>query len=72
MIETRYIFLDDETQASGYSIYDIAVTNDDIEVVKQQIQNFWNSIRNGEFGCGCTKEGCDFCRLASFVNFELF
>ncbi len=71
-IETRYIFLDDDTQESGYSIHDVIVTDEDIATVKQQIQEFWTSIRTGEYSCSCEKDDCDFCRLSEFVNLESF
>lgn len=70
-IETRYVFLDDDSQENGYSIHDVEVAPADIETVKQQIQEFWTSIRNGEFNHSCGKEDCDFCRLGTFVNFSL-
>lgn len=67
-IETRYIFLDDESQELGYSIHDVVVTAEDIDVVKGQIQCFWTSIRQGTFNRNCCDDSCDFCRLAEFVD----
>ncbi|HFU4502016.1 TPA: ATP-dependent helicase [Streptococcus suis] len=71
VIETRYIFLDDDSQENGYSIYDIAISDEDLDFVKQEIQDFWHSIRNGELNEGCGKDGCDFCRLSQYVESNL-
>ena len=70
-IETRYVFLDDERQTAGYSIHDVYVTSEDIEVVKGQIQDFWSSIRTGTFSHSCEEADCDFCRLGQFVDFDM-
>lgn len=69
MIETRYVFLDDDLQDSGYSVHDVGVTSEDVETVKEQIQEFWISIRSGQLSHNCDKGNCDFCRLGTFVDF---
>ncbi|TWT16493.1 ATP-dependent DNA helicase [Streptococcus sp. sy010] len=70
-IETRYIFLDDDRQETGYSIHDLTVTSEDIEIVKQDIKDFWQAIRKGQFKNGCQKDDCDFCKLGCYVDFDL-
>lgn len=70
-IETRYIFLDDDSTESGYSIHDMTVTSSDMEIVTQEIQDFWSSIPSGEFRHACGKESCDFCRLAELSSLSL-
>ncbi|HEP1831504.1 TPA: UvrD-helicase domain-containing protein [Streptococcus suis] len=69
-IETRYIFLDDDSQETGYSIHDVEVALDDITTVKQQIQAFWQQVRTFDFTGHCGKEDCDFCKLGEYVDFK--
>ena len=70
-IETQYIFLDDNSTESGYSIHTIQVTKEDLDLVTSQIQNFWSHMNTADFTGSCGKNDCDYCRLAEFVNFEL-
>ena len=70
-IETQYIFLDDNSTESGYSIHTIQVTKEDLDLVTSQIQNFWSHMNIANFTASCGKNDCDYCRLAEFVDFEL-
>ena len=70
-IETQYIFLDDNSTESGYSIHTIQVTKEDLDLVTSQIQNFWSHMNTADFTASCGKNDCDYCRLAEFVDFEL-
>ena len=70
-IETQYIFLDDNSTESGYSIHTIQVTKEDLDLVTSQIQNFWSHMNTADFTGSCGKNDCDYCRLAEFVDFEL-
>ena len=70
-IETQYIFLDDNSTESGYSIHTIQVTKEDLDLVISQIQNFWSHMNTADFTGSCGKNDCDYCRLAEFVDFEL-
>ena len=70
-IETQYIFLDDDSAESGYSIHTIQVTKEDLDLVTSQIQNFWSHMNTANFTASCGKNDCDYCRLAEFVDFEL-
>lgn len=70
-IQTRYVFLGDTTNTSGYSVHDIEVTEEDIEKVKSQIKEFWDTVRAANFNSGCQKEDCDYCKLSKFVDFNL-
>ena len=70
-IETQYIFLDDNSIESGYSIHTIQVTKEDLDLVTSQIQNFWSHMNTADFTGSCGKNDCDYCRLAEFVDFEL-
>ena len=70
-IEIQYIFLDDTTNNRGYSIHTVNVTKKDMDIVLSQIHNFWKLLNTADFKDGCNKEGCDYCRLAKFVDFRL-
>ena len=70
-IETQYIFLDDNSTESGYSIHTIQVTKEDLDLVTSQIQNFCSHMNIANFTASCGKNDCDYCRLAEFVDFEL-
>ena len=70
-IETQYIFLDDNSTESGYSIHTIQVTKEDLDLVTSQIQNFWSHMNTANFTASCGKNDCDYCRLAEFVDFDL-
>ena len=70
-IEIQYIFLDDTTDDRGYSIHTVNVTKKDMDIVLSQIHNFWKLLNAADFKDGCNKDGCDYCRLAKFVDFKL-
>lgn len=70
-IEIQYIFLDDTTNAKGYSIHTVNVTKKDMNLVLSQIHNFWKLVNTADFTGGCNKDDCDYCRLAKFVDFKL-
>lgn len=38
----------------------------DLDIVLSQIHNFWKLLNTADF-----KDGCDYCRLAKFVDFRL-
>lgn len=65
-IEIQYIFLDDTTDDRSYSIHTVNVTKKDMDIVLSQIHNFWKLLNTADF-----KDGCDYCRLAKFVDFKL-
>lgn len=69
-IETRFVFVDDENKEAGYSINDIKLSVIDIEEVKTQIKDAWESIRSVDFTMSCGREDCDFCSLGKLVDFE--
>ena len=69
-VETQYIFLDDENSDTGYSMHTIAITEEDIQVVKNQIYDAYHQMKAADFTQGCQKDDCDFCRLGHFVDFE--
>ena len=70
-IETQYIFLDDDDAKEGYSIHTVNVTKEDMDIVRTQIQEFWNKVNVADFTGGCGKDDCDYCRLGKFVDFQL-
>ena len=70
-IETQYIFLDDDDAKEGYSIHTVNVTKEDMDIVRTQIQEFWNKVNEADFTGGCGKDDCDYCRLGKFVDFQL-
>lgn len=70
-IETQYIFLDDDDAREGYSIHTVNVTKEDMDLVRTQIQEFWDKVNVADFTGGCGKDDCDYCRLGEFVDFQL-
>lgn len=70
-IETQYIFLDDDDAKEGYSIHTVKVTKEDMDIVRTQIQEFWDKVNVADFTGGCGKDDCDYCRLGEFVDFQL-
>lgn len=70
-IETQYIFLDDDDAKEGYSIHTVKVTKEDMDIVRTQIQEFWDKVNSADFTNSCGKDDCDYCRLGEFVDFQL-
>ena len=70
IIETQFIFLDDEKAENGYSIESVTVSPEDLEEVKTQIKIFWDLIRKNDYTHGCEKADCDYCRLSSSIDFN--
>lgn len=70
-IETQYIFLDDDDAKEGYSIHTVNVTKEDMDIVRTQIQEFYDKVNVADFTGGCGKDDCDYCRLGEFVDFQL-
>lgn len=70
-IETQYVFLDDDSSQTNYSVHTVAITEDDISEVRTEIEHFWKSIRKGNVSQACQKEDCDFCRLSDEKLFNL-
>lgn len=69
-IETQYIFLDDNQSKDGYSIHTLQIYDEDIQVVLNQIKEFWTRVNDADFVQGCSKEDCDYCRLGKLVEFN--
>ena len=69
-IETQYIFLDDNQAKDGFSIHTLQISDEDIQVVLQQIKEFWTRVNDADFVQGCEKEECDYCRLGKLVEFN--
>lgn len=69
-IETQYIFLDDNQAKDGFSIHTLRISDEDIQVVLQQIKEFWTRVNDADFVQGCEKEECDYCRLGKLVEFN--
>lgn len=70
-IETQYILLDDDDAKEGYSIHTVNVTKEDMDIVRTQIQEFYDKVNVADFTGGCGKDDCDYCRLGEFVDFQL-
>lgn len=51
-------------------MHTIAITEEDIQVVKNQIYDAYHQMKAADFTQGCQKDDCDFCRLGHFVDFE--
>ena len=48
----------------------LQISDEDIQVVLQQIKEFWTRVNDADFVQGCEKEECDYCRLGKLVEFN--
>lgn len=65
IMSTEFEFVEPDRKTGEFINQKIVITEDDILVVKNQIKDTYDKIRNMEFDKGCNEENCHWC---SFVK----
>ena len=69
MKSTEFDFIEPDNETKKFIKQKVAITNEDVEIVKRQIKSSFTLIKNKEFNKGCGKPECDWCNfVTAFYN----
>jgi DNA helicase-2/ATP-dependent DNA helicase PcrA len=65
MQSAEFDFVEPDKATNEYIKQRVLITNDDVEIVKQQITSTYTKIKAKEFSQGCGKDECTWCDFVS-------